>query len=558
MARRIRWQILIAAVSSLLVLSLMGYLALRTVAVSRPLAGGDYVEGIVTPPQRLNPLVSDPAGDPSGADIQALVFDGLMRIGSDGLPEEALAQSWDISDSGTVYTFTLRPDLTWHDGAPVTVDDVLFTLRAVRSRDFSGSSAAGALWSNVLIDKIDDHSIRCTLASPYAPFLSQATFPILPAHILRDIPPADWASAPFNRAPIGTGPYHLTELSADHAMLAANSTYFGGRPFIDSIELRFFRDSAAALAALTRGEIMGLGFSSTSDLGQTNLPRNVVRNEGPLDSYTTISFNVREAPLSDLQLRRALAHGLDKDALIAQALNGQATRLDTPILPGWWAAVEDPQWYLYNPQQAADILTTLGWAVGSDGIRQKDGQSLAFTLITDGLPDRVRAAEAIVAQWGAIGVKIDVEQLDSQTLTRRLLEHDFTIALHSWQRLGPDPDVYSLWHSSRAARGENYAGLNDEQIDELLDNARHDLDIPTRSASYAAFQQRWVELVPGVTLYQPHFVYATSRQLEGLGFTPTANPASSHLLLGRQDRFRNVAHWFVRSAREIKGDLRQQ
>jgi peptide/nickel transport system substrate-binding protein len=558
MARRIRWQILIAAVSSLLVLGLMGYLALRTVAVSRPLAGGDYIEGIVGPPRQLNPLLGDPAVDPTGADIQALVFDGLMRIGPDGLPEQALAETPQISDDGTVYTFTLRPDLSWHDGAPVTADDVLFTLRAVRSRDFAGNSAAGALWSNVLIDKVDDRSVRCTLASPYAPFLSQATFPILPAHILRDIPPADWANAPFDRAPIGTGPYRLTELTAEHAMFAANPSYFGGRPFLDTIELRFFRDSAAALAALTRGEIMGLGFLSTSDLGQTNLPRNIVRNEIPLDSYTTLSFNTRTEPLSDLQLRRALAHGLDKDALIAQALGNQATRLDTPILPGWWAAVEDPQWYLYNPQQAADGLTTLGWTRGSDGVLQKNGQPLVLPLITDKAPDRIAAAQSIADQWGALGVKVDVEQLDSQALAQRLLEHDFTIALHSWQRLGPDPDVYSLWHSSRAVRGENYAGLNDEQIDELLDNARHDLDIPTRSASYAAFQQRWVELVPGITLYQPRFVYATSRQLEGLGFNTVSDLASTHLLLGREDRFRNVVSWFVRSAREIKGDLRQQ
>jgi peptide/nickel transport system substrate-binding protein len=569
MARRIRWQILIAAVSSLLVLGVMGYLALRTVAVSHPLAGGEYVEGLTTPPQQLNPLLGDTAHDPSGADIQALLYDGLMRIGPDGLPEEALAQSWDISDDGTVYTFTLRADVSWHDGTPLTVDDVLFTLRAVQSRGFAGDPAAGALWRNVLIDKVGERSIRCTLGSPFAPFLSHATFPILPAHKLRDLPPEQWAGAPFNREPIGTGPYQLIELNAEHALLKANERYYGGRPFLDRIEFRFFRDSQAALAALTRGEIMGLGFLSTSDLGQTNLPRNVVRHEIPLDSYTVLTFNTREGPLADLELRRALAHGLDKSALIAQALGGQVGRLDTPILPGWWAATEDPQWYPFNPQQAADGLAGLGWTLGGDGVRTKDGKPLALPLITDSAPDRVAAAQNIARQWAALGVKIDVQQLDGPALTKRLEDHNFTLALHGWQRLGPDPDVYSLWHSSRAARGDNYAGLSDDQIDELLDNARRDLDIPARSASYAAFQQRWVELAPSITLYQPLFVYATSRQIEGLGFdigtpdqnraeAPPSDVASTHLLLGREDRFRNVVHWFVRSAREIKGDLRQR
>src|SRR5262245_9134018 len=569
MTRRIRWQILIAAVSSLLVLGLMAYLALSTVAVSQPLAGGSYVEALGAPPQQLNPLVSDVARDASSADIQALLFDGLMRIGPDGLPEEALAESWEVSPDATVYTFTLRTDVAWHDGAPLTADDVLFTLRAVQHRDFAGDPAAGALWRGVRVEKAGERSVRATLSAPFAPFLSRATFPILPAHLLRDIPADQWASAAFSRKPIGTGPYQLAELNQEHALLTANPRYYGGRPFLDSIEFRFFRDSQAALAALTRGEIMGMGFASTNDLGQSNLPRNVARHELPLDSYAALTFNLREGPLADLELRRALARGLDKDALIQQALGGQATRLDTPIFPGWWAADESVTWYPYDPQRAADSLSALGWTPGSDGVRAKDGQSLALALITDRAADHVAAAQEIARQWGALGVKVAVEQLDAAELNKRLEAHDFALALHGWQRLGPDPDVYSLWHSSQALRGENYAGLSDEQIDELLDNARHDTDIPARSASYAAFQERWVDLAPSITLYQPLFVYATTRQLEGLGFstvTPDQNRAeavpadvaSNHLLLGREDRFRNVIGWFVRSAREIKGDLRQK
>ena len=567
MTRRIRWQILIASISSLLVLGLMGYLALSTVAVSHPLAGGAYVEALVAPPQQLNPLVSDVARDASSADIQALLFDGLMRIGPDGLPEEALAQSWDVSPDATVYTFTLRADVAWHDGVPLTADDVLFTLRAVQNRDFAGDPAAGALWRGVRVEKVGERGVRCTLNAPFAPFLSRATFPILPAHLLRDIPAQQWAGASFSHKPIGTGPYQLAELNQEHALLTANPRYYGGHPFLDSIEFRFFRDPQAALAALTRGEIMGLGFASTNDLGQSNLPRNVARHELPLDSYAALTFNLRDGPLADLELRRALARGLDKDTLIQQALGGQATRLDTPIFPGWWAADESVTWYPYDPQRAADSLSALGWTLGGDGVRAKDGRSLALPLITDGAADHLAAAQEIARQWGALGVKVEVQQLDAAELSKRLEAHDFVLALHGWQRLGPDPDVYSLWHSSQALRGENYAGLSDDQIDELLDNARHDMDIPARSASYSAFQERWVDLAPSITLYQPLFVYVTTRQLEGLGFNtvtsdqnraeaPPADVASNHLLLGREDRFRNVTGWFVRSAREIKGDLR--
>ncbi|MFL5803981.1 MAG: peptide ABC transporter substrate-binding protein [Roseiflexaceae bacterium] len=570
MTRRIRWQILIAAVSSLLVLGLMSYLALSTIVASQPLAGGEYIEGLTAPPQQLNPLLGDAARDPSGADIQSLIFDGLMRIGPDGGPEPALAQAMPaISANGTVYTFTLRTDVAWHDGSPLTADDVLFTLRAVQERGFAGDPSAGALWRGVLVEKVGEHSVRCTLSAPFAPFLSRATFPILPAHLLRGIPPEQWPITPFNRQPVGTGPYQLAELTGERALLTANPHYYDGRPFIDNIEFRFFKDSQTAVAALTRGEIMGLGFLSTGELGHSNMPRGIVRHELPLDSYTILTPNLRKGPLADLELRRALARGLDKDALIERALGGQAARLDTPILPGWEGANERVIWYLYDPQRAADELTALGWAPGSDGVRAKGGERLELELITDSAPDRVAAAQEIAQQWGAIGVRVVVQQLDGPAMAQRMDAHDFVLALHGWQRLGSDPDVYSLWHSSQAARGDNYAGLSDAQIDELLSNARQELEPVRRAGSYAAFQQRWVDLAPSITLYQPLFVYATERQLEGLGFSTTtlgqipaeggsSDIAGNYLLIGRESRFRNVRQWSIRSTREIKGVLRQR
>src|SRR5512145_1639132 len=298
MARRIRWQILIAAVSSLLVLGLMGYLTLTATTVARPLAGGAYVEGLTSPPQQLNPLISNVTQDPSGADLQALLFEGLMRIGSDGLPEPAMAQVWETNEAGTVYTFTLRTGVIWHrSDIPLTADDVLFTVRSIQNPAFSGDPNIAQVWRNVLIDKVDDRTILCTLRSSLASFLSLATFPILPAHLLRDVSPSEWATVDFNQKPIGTGPYQIEELTAEHALLTANPHYYATKPFLDRIELRFFASPAAAHAALIRGEIKGVGFLSTSELGQINQPRNIARHTTPLDSYTILTFNLREGPL---------------------------------------------------------------------------------------------------------------------------------------------------------------------------------------------------------------------------------------------------------------------
>src|SRR5262245_37890562 len=290
MARRIRWQLLIAAVSSSLVLILMSYLALTSAAVARPLTGGVYIEGVTSLPQQLNPLVSDPASDPTAADLQALLFEGLMRIGTDGLPEPALAQSWESDESGTVYTFTLRTDVTWHDGTPLTIDDALFTLHAIQSPGFAGDPNTAAVWRDVAIEQVGERSVRCTLQAPFAPFLSLATFPILPAHLLRGVEPAQWSSTPFSQKPIGTGPYQFVELNTEHTLLTANPRYYDGRPFIDNIELRFFPNIQAARTALVRGEIMGVGYLSTSDLAPSNLPRAITAHPISLDSYTILTF----------------------------------------------------------------------------------------------------------------------------------------------------------------------------------------------------------------------------------------------------------------------------
>ncbi|MFP4437238.1 MAG: peptide ABC transporter substrate-binding protein [Chloroflexaceae bacterium] len=559
MARRIRWQIVIATLSALLVVILLGRMALLNAAVSSPLPGGSYVEAVIGAPTQPIPLLNDPLVDPAGRDLGALLFDGLTRIGSDGLPEAALAADWQIDSSGEVYTFNLRRDVTWHDGTPFTAADVVFTLQAIQSADFTGDPALANLWRNVLVDRLDDYTVRCTLNVPYAPFLSKANVPILPAHLLGNIPISEWSNAAFARQLIGTGPYQLEELTGERALLTLNSAYFVQQPLIDRIELRFIETTPAALSALDRGEVQALGMAAEPDLSQVALPQTIRRLTLPLDAYTVLTFNLRNAPLDSQALRQALSLGLDKNVLIEQVLGGTAVRVDTPILPGWWAYDATVQGYAYNPIAAEAALEDLGYTPAADGIRTRDGEPLVLSLITDGAPERQAAAADIARQWQDIGVQVEIEELDSPALRRRLRDRDFVMALHSWTRLGADPDVFELWHSSQAASGLNYAGLRDEEIDTLLISARTELELAARNADYAAFQQRWIDLAPSIILYQPLYNFTADTQIGGFGFdTLDQNRLSNAgILIGREDRYRNVTRWFVRSSREIPGSLRQ-
>ncbi len=553
MARRIRWQLIIAAISTLLVAGMLGRLALRTSSIANPLAGGTYVEALVGAPIQPIPLLNDPLTDPSGKALGALLFDGLVQIGVDGLVEPGLA-TYTVDPSGEIYTFSLRRNAVWHDGVPVTADDVVFTLRTLQILDQPGDPGLAQLWQDVLVDRIDAYTVRATLTRPFAPFLSLARVPILPAHLLSGVAPENWASTPFADDLIGTGPFQLVELREDSVLLEANPQYFDGRPYINQVELRFFSAPEAAAAALSRGDVTAFGDQGGSVLGGFNLPATLNATSTPLDAYVTLSFNLDRAPLDELPLRRALAHALNKDALIEGALDGLGSRLDTPILPGWWAADPSVEWYAADAERALQILNELGFDEGIGGVRQREGRPLALELLVDGEPRRLAAANAIAAQWGAIGVGVQVQQLGAAELRARLEQRDFDAALHSWVRLGSDPDPFALWHSSQADQGLNYAGLRDPQIDELLDAGREQTDIADRAAEYAAFQQRWVELIPGITLYQPLYIFAFDAELGGIEQDPTQG--GPVILFGAEDRYRTITRWFTDSYREIQGDLR--
>ncbi|MEI7645514.1 MAG: peptide ABC transporter substrate-binding protein [Chloroflexales bacterium] len=558
MARRIRWQIVIATLSIMLVSGLLGRLALSNTSVANPLAGGSYREAVLGVPAHPIPLLNDPVADPVGRDLDALLFDGLMRIGADGLPEPGLAESYEVDASGMVYTFRLRRGVAWHDGAPLTADDVVFTLRALQSLKQPGDPTAAQVWHDVLVDRIDNLTVRCILSTPLASFLSAARLPILPSHLLASTPPEGWAATGYGGTLVGTGPFSLTDLREDGATLTANPRYFGGRPYLDTVELRFIATPESALVALTRGDVTAYGeragserASAAQNLTTINLASNLRRSQVPLDEYAVLSFNLRRTPLDNLPLRQALAHGLSKDALIERALGGMAMPIDTPILSGSWASSPDSHWYSADPAAAMRLLSELGYDPGVDGVRQRDGQRLSLDMIVDGEPRRRAAAAEVARQWGDLGVEVKVEELSAADMLQRLRDHNFTLALHCWTHIGPDPDPYTLWHS---AQGLNYAGLVDPEIDNLLEGARAEIRVDARSADYDAFQKRWIDLAPSITLYQPLNLFAASQSLGGVGLFDTAT-ATGQQIFGPDDRYRTITRWFINSYREIQGDL---
>ena len=540
MSRRIRWQMLIALAGSLIVLLLFGRLALSTAATSLPFYRSAYVEGVVGVPMQLNPLLGSSTSPQSEQDLEALIFDGLTRPGPDGYPQPVLAERWSVDAATTVFTFTLRSGLRWHDGIPFTADDVIFTVRSVQQREFAGDPSLAELWRNVLVERLDDHRIRFTLRQPFAPFLAATSLPILPRHLLEHIPVEQWPAASFSRHPIGTGPFRLHSLDESEAILRPFEGAARGRPRLDLLVLRFYPSHDAALAALRRGDVQGVAVLPVPGTASRAAPDLPDAHQLPLANYTMLTFNLREAPLDDVRLRTALTEALDREELIRSVLGTNARRIDTPIVPQLWA--HSPA-TLPAPagQRAAEMLDAAGWRSGPDGLRSRDEQPLRLDLVVADIPDQRAVVDEIAHQWRLVGIDVRIEALAQQELHERLRGHAFTVALHSWTDLGADPDAFALWHSSQAERGANVSGLADARIDRLLQAGRATADRDRRAQIYREFEQRWVTLVPSLPLYQQVLLYHLQAGVRPAGLD------ADHLWEQPAARFRKIEEWLVES-----------
>ncbi|HEX6291825.1 MAG TPA: peptide ABC transporter substrate-binding protein [Herpetosiphonaceae bacterium] len=533
MIRRIRWQILIAVAAALFIFSLLGSFALSSAATHRPLQGRVYVEGVVGTPEQLNPLAQGPDTSQAERDIAALLFEGLTEVDATGRVQPALAERWTASQDSRVYTFTLRSDRTWHDGAPVTADDVLYTVRGVQNANFPGDPALAVLWRNVLVQKLDEQTIRFELSTPFAPFPSLARLPILPAHLFRTLRPEQWAAAPFSRRPVGTGRWKLQALDAQQALLVPFFEY-PGRRTLDNLLLRFYPTADAAVLALRRNEVQGVATLATAGRRAPEAPRRTQRVLAPLGDYTMLAFNLRQPPLDEAQFREALALGINRDLLIANVLDGQGRLLDTPVVSGTWAA--DPQARLpeFRRSAAQQLLGQLGYVDrNGDGWIEQDGQRLTLPLLIADTGEQIALASEVTRQLRAIGIGVEARRVPAATLQTELAAHNFTLALHSWNNVGADPDAYALWHSSRADGGANYAGLRDSQIDQFLTQARATTSETQRRQLYSQFQRRWAEIIPSLPLYQSVLAYDVNASIEGPPQTPAflASPADRFSLL---------------------------
>ncbi|OGN03848.1 MAG: hypothetical protein A2655_01135 [Candidatus Yanofskybacteria bacterium RIFCSPHIGHO2_01_FULL_43_42] len=517
--------------------------------------GGKFTEGMVNEPRHINPLLSQ-AND-TDRDLVSLIYSGLLEYNGDGKIVPDLAQSYEISSDGLNYTVFLKDGAYWHDGRKVTADDIIFTIQTAQNSDYGSPQRIN--WQGVQIEKVNDLAVMFKLQAKYAQFLNNLTVKILPKHIWQDIKPINFALSEFNLKPIGSGPYKFDRLKKDKDgriqsyQLSANKEFYRNRPFINEIEIKFYASEDEMIEAYNRNEIEGLGFVSPDNLRRVKFKQRLNLRELQLPRYFAVFFNQnKSAILSDKNIRLALSHATDKNALLEKILEGRGVAVHSPMMGGVLDIPDSVKKYEYDPGLAKTILETAGWLASPESpdngggskdeneVLSKKGQRLKIKITTSTWPELAEVAKIIEEQWEALGADITIEVLPTSELQQAIRDRNYETLLFG-AVLNIDPDPFSLWHSSQKRDpGLNLALYDNKAADTLMEDARQTLNPLERAKKYDDFQKLVIEDIPAVFLYNPPYIHGQAKKIMG---------SNGKLISLPSDRFINIEGWYIDTKR---------
>ncbi len=554
MISKLRWQLGIVAVTILLVVGLLLVPDVSQVGFSpQPSGGGVYSEALVGAISRLNPLLD--STNSADRDIDRLIFSGLVSYDASGLPKPELADSWGVSQDGTTYNFSIRQNAKWHDGIPVTADDVIFTIALISEDASLYPASVKEMWKKIEVKKLNEKTLQFVLPEPFAPFLDYLTFGVLPVHILAGTDAASLAAAPFNLAPVGSGPFKFERLIIEDGGIAgvelkANPDHYLKPPFIEQVIFKYFADAETAYDAYASGQVLGISQISPTILPSALADPTLNLYSARLPELSLVLFNLNNPQVpffQDVELRSALYQGLNRKYIVEKILAGQAIQAESPIFPGTWAYNDQIKPVAFDPQRAVSMLKKAGYIVASqtEPIRQdQDGNKLQFTLMhpDDNLHSEIAAA--IKADWEELGVDVTLMPMPYDQLKNTALEtRDYEAALVDLNLMKtPDPDPYPFWHESEATGGQNYSQWSNRSASEFIEQARVNPDYVERARLYKNFQVIFAKEMPAIPLYYPVFTFGINASMQNAQIPP---------LFDISDRFLTITDWYLVTRRSI-------
>lgn len=582
-----------------------GFVFAGTYRVDTAAVGGRYVEAVVGRPVRANPLYA-PLND-TDMDIVRLVYSGLMRIDTKQRLVPDLAASYEVNEDKTQYTFKLREDVFWHpeatDSEPqrLTAEDIVFTFETIQTE--AVASPLYLTFQGVLVEALDEKTVRFTLAEPFTPFLSTLTVGILPEHIWGNLTPEQILATQRNLQPVGTGPFKFKRLTKDSTgnidrfELERFDKYYRQPPFIEEFVFRFFNDyegDTGAIQALRQQFVNALHFVPT-DLKDQVQRKHIQLHTLQLPEYTAVFYNQERQPaLADPVVREALALAVDKERILRETLDGEGQIIYSPVLPGFpgylpeiektpfsidqanelldekWPRITAAEYRAERKQQLLDDYFAQNLATSTEGMststsqvpsevdeqieaqldqelneaqtfyrKNKDGNLLEIKLVTTDTNQYKSAAQRIAGFWQEIGVVTQLSFIPQEEFSKNALRGRLYDALLYGVIIGSDPDQYAFWHSSQTS----FPGLN---LSQYVNRSVDELLVKAREATDEAVVAEAYEEFQQILLEQRPalFLYMPT-------YTYATTGEISGLELSRifspSDRFAGVIYWYLRT-----------
>jgi peptide/nickel transport system substrate-binding protein len=513
-------------------------------SVQVPIQGGTLTEGVVGYVGYINPVL---AVTDSGRDLTELMYSGLLKATPAGTLVPELAESYTISPDGLTYTFTLKDKIFFHDGKPITADDVIFTVQKVQDPALKSPSEPN--WNGVVAKKIDDRTVSFTLSKPYAPFLENTTLGIIPKHIWKNANDDDFTYSKYNFEPIGSGPYKIYDIQRDTSGIPQNydlvpfDQYPLGSPYIAHFIIKTFTNEKNMIEAYRQGNVQSMYDVSPQ------VAESIVRGDSkiyttPLPRVFGIFFNQNEAPvLANKEVRQALQMATDRQAIINNVLGGYGIAITDPIPPGAIPVGANLPTTVATTSidGARKILTDAGWTPDANGtMNKKVGKNtvaLQFSISTSDTPELVQAANMVKIMWQKIGANVEVKIFEAGELSQSVIRPRKYDALLFGEIIGRDLDPYAFWHSSgRLDPGLNIAEYVNVKADKLLEKARTISNVQDRLNQYALFETEVRNDIPAIFLYAPDFIYILPKNTQGVNIGSVTMPS---------ERFSDVSQWYI-------------
>ena len=480
-------------------------------------AGGTLIDAMTGEPSGLISMI---AGESASSAVTANIFNKLLKYDKNLDLEGELAQSWQVSPDSKTITFTLKPNLKWADGKPLTSADVLWTWQSVTDEK-TGSPYASDFQLVKKAEAPDALTFSVTYAQAYAPALdSWAGLQVLPKHLLEG---KDLHTTAFARNPVGSSYYKLDKWThGENLKLSRNASSVLGPAKIDHLISRIIPDNSAQFLELMAGNIDSMGLDpikySRIIPARPELKQTLALYKELGNSYTYLGFNLKHKPFDDKRVRQAINYAIDKQEIIDGVYLGLGINIASPYKPGtrWSNPALKP--YGYDPTKAKALLKEAGFAdTNSDGIVELNGKPFSFEIVTNQNKEREKSAVLIQRRLMEVGIKVNIRAIEWASFISRFIKTgDFDVVLLGWG-LGLDPDQFNIWHSSQQGGDKfNFIGYNNPAVDKLLEQGRVELDPDKRQKIYHEFAKVLLEDSPIVYLSAGYGLTAIHKRVKGI------------------------------------------